>query len=85
MARTSNTQLSLELRSWGGARKGAGRPRKTRELPHRARPELNGRHPVHVTLRLVDGLPSLRTSSTFRVVREQLEAGASRFGFRLVH
>jgi REP element-mobilizing transposase RayT len=40
---------------------------------------------VHVTLRIVDGLPSLRTKSTFQQVKEALHAGADRFGFRLIH
>lgn len=78
-------QLDLHLVSWGGRRPGAGRPRRTSELPHVARPEIDGRHPVHVTLRILDGLPSLRTKGTFQRVRDCLREGSDRFGFRLVH
>jgi hypothetical protein len=48
----------------GGKRAGAGRklaPGKRASLPHRARPRHTGRHPVHVTLRVRPGLPSLRS------------------------
>ena len=83
----SMTQLELPKRfSHGGARPGAGRPRTgAHSLPHVAREELDRRHPVHVTLRLVSGLPSLRSKRFFGVVEAALRAGASRFGFSLVH
>jgi REP element-mobilizing transposase RayT len=39
---------------------------------------------VHVTLRIVDGVPSLR-GAVFGKVRRALAEGQERFGFRLVH
>jgi REP element-mobilizing transposase RayT len=41
--------------------------------------------PLHVTLRLARGLPTLRRTDTHRILREALAAGAERDGFRLVH
>ncbi|MEQ9498542.1 MAG: transposase [Deltaproteobacteria bacterium] len=80
-------QLALDIRTWGGRRRGAGRkstgPRAG--VSHRARPTVSVHHPVHVTLRVRSDVPSLRTQPVFRAVRAALEAGAERFGFRLVH
>ncbi len=72
----------------GGARVGAGRPKKkgrrTRAL-HAKRAALSRHDPLHVTVRLRDGLPVLRNSRTYRALRECFAAGKERFGFRLVH
>ena len=49
-------------RGHGGKRINAGRPRKDRSVQlHVARPEFSARHPLHVDVKLVKGLPSLRT------------------------
>ena len=55
----------------GGARKNAGRPRTGRchDAPHRRRPPLSRRHPVHVVLRAVAGLPRLRERRFYRALR----------------
>ena len=72
--------------SHGGARLGAGRPRGLNAgTPHVARPELKDTHPVHVTLRVARGLPSLRSKARFRVVKAALSAANGRFGFCVVH
>jgi putative transposase len=80
-------QGELFARTWGGAREGAGRklrgPRK--RVRHRTRESFRARCPVHVTLRLADGLPSLRRSDTYRVLLAALGGGCERFGVRLVH
>ena len=54
-------------------------------MSHARRPEVDARHPVHVTLRLVRGLPNLRTKRLRRVVEAALMAGGARFGMSLVH
>ena len=54
-------------------------------LPHVARDDSDRRHPVHVTLRIVDGMPSLRSPQLYSVVEDALRAGSRRFGFSLVH
>ncbi|HEU4579806.1 MAG TPA: transposase [Polyangiaceae bacterium] len=79
-------QLAFRFRTWGGARKGAGRPPKgdAAGVSHLRRPALSRHHPVHVTLRIVAGVPSLR-GALFRKVCGALAEGQERFGFRLVH
>ena len=80
-------QLAFSFRTWGGRRRGAGRPPNgaTAGVVHLRRPSLSHRHPVHVTLRIVSGVPSLRDGRVFAKVRQALAAGQERFGFRLVH
>jgi len=55
-------QGELLFRSWGGARKGAGRkPKGERAMaPHDTRPAHESQIPVLITTRLHPGLPSLR-------------------------
>src|SRR5207249_12086735 len=79
-------QLELRPRTWGGQRRGAGRKPSGRKvgIPHRARPDHDARHPVHVTLRAFHGLPSLRTEPLFPAVRHGLSQ-ASRNGLRVLH
>ena len=80
-------QLAFAFRTWGGKRKGAGRPPKgnTAGVSHLRRASLSRHHPVHVTLRIAAGVPSLRGGALFDKVRFALAAGRERFGFRLVH
>jgi hypothetical protein len=54
-------------------------------VPHRERAKLTTCVPLHVTLRLARGLPTLRQTQTHRILREALAAGSQRVGFRLVH
>jgi len=79
-------QRSLEFHSWGGVRKGADRKRKGKRarVAHSKRSALNASHPAHITLRIEDGLKSLRNKREYATVREALVAGANRFGMRLV-
>jgi REP element-mobilizing transposase RayT len=46
---------------------------------------LKPRHPVHVTLRLRQGLPSLRLAALSRLVLDSFHAAKERLGARLVH
>lgn len=56
--------------NWGGARPGAGRKRRSKaSVAHTPRPRHSPHHPLHVTLRVVPGLPSLRKRRLFRVVK----------------
>jgi REP element-mobilizing transposase RayT len=72
-------QLTLESArrpvGLGGWRPGAGRPRGHR-VSHGRRARFAARFPLHVTLRVVDGLPSLRTHGALRVVQRAI----ARFG-----
>src|SRR5690348_6914699 len=79
-------QVELPLKQWGGARRGAGRKRRSprRNVPHRPRPRFrNGA--LHVTLRLRAEVWNLRTHRCFRALRRSFERGCERFGYRLVH
>ena len=81
-------QLSLPLRAartWGGARKGAGRkPRGRPSMPHTTRPRVDPRYPVQVTIRATRGLPSLRSPRVFGALRRAI-ARASVDRFRVIH
>ena len=81
------TQHELPFKSWGGARPGAGRkPAGPRAgVSHRARAKHAARSPLHVTVRVKPGLPSLRSKAVYAALRAAFAAGCERFGFRLVH
>jgi REP element-mobilizing transposase RayT len=87
MARRSR-QLELPTpRTWGGARRGAGRPPidgRRPTVPHRSRPEHDPHHPVHVTIRAKRGNRSLRAARPFAAVYVAI-AAASNDGFRVIH
>jgi REP element-mobilizing transposase RayT len=83
-------QRAFKFRTWGGKRKGAGRPRKDGtigkpRIPHLPRVPLAKRFPVHVTWRMQPGVWKLRSHRCFSVLKSAMYKGASRFGFRLVH
>jgi len=74
--------------TWGGRRAGAGRPkgtRKSKRLPHVARPPVSPHKPHHVTVRVTRGTWNLRSQRCFRPVTAALEAVRKRAGFRVVH
>ena len=81
-------QLRLPLgraRTWGGARKGAGRkPRGRPSVPHDTRPKVDPRYPVQVTIRATPGLPSFRSPRVFGALRRAI-ARASVDRFRVIH
>jgi len=54
-------------------------------VPHRARPKLAPRYPVHVTLRVRNEVWNLRSRRCFRALARGFARGKDRFGFRLVH
>jgi REP element-mobilizing transposase RayT len=78
-------QTSLVFRTWGGARKGAGRKPAGAKAgaPHTVRPKVDRRLPLHLTMR-VAGVPSLRSQQCIKAVREAFRGGKARLGFRLV-
>jgi putative transposase len=81
-------QLRLPLavaRTWGGARKGAGRkPRGRPSMPHVTRPKIDARYPLQVTIRATPGLPSLRSPRVFGALQRTI-ARASVDRFRVIH
>src|SRR4029077_5116263 len=85
---TRGRQLRLPLgatRTWGGARKGAGRkPRGRPSMPHAARPKVDPQYPVQVTIRATPGLPSFRSPRVFGAPRRAI-ARASVDRFWVIH
>src|SRR5690242_18490069 len=81
-------QLTLALvdrPGWGGRRDKAGRKAGPHpDLPHVARERFGRPLPVHVTLRVRAGVPSLRTVPIVHEIRKRFAAGCERPGFRLV-
>jgi len=77
----------MSLPTRGGRRKGAGRPpRGPRSSErHKARPVHDRRHPVHVTLRVVADVASLRRRDMYLQLREATIVTARREDFRIVH
>lgn len=70
----------------GGPRRGAGRKPTGRHCdPKRRRERFSGWLPVHVTIRVRDGLPNLRVESLLAQLRETFAQACSRSDFCLVH
>lgn len=73
--------------SWGGARVGAGRPKRgaIASEAHRERPHLSPRHPVHVIARVVRGAGALHDQRARRAIERALHRSLGRTDFRIVH
>jgi REP element-mobilizing transposase RayT len=90
MARSRQLGLALPRpaprRSWGGVRKGAGRPRTLGrgELPHRGRASFSKASPLHVTLRTASNVYNLRSRRSANALKLAIFGGADRFGVRIV-
>jgi REP element-mobilizing transposase RayT len=85
--RARKRHVQQELFKNGGRRKGAGRkPKGSRPgTSHRERPEVKLRHPLHVVLRVVPAVGSLRRREMYRAVREATIVAALRERIRIVH
>ena len=71
----------------GGKRRGAGRPPKGYRAgaPHKKRPALAARYPVHVTLRVVSAVGSLRKRAAYHAIRQATLTAAAHGIIRIVH
>jgi REP element-mobilizing transposase RayT len=80
-------QTAFQFRTWGGKRKNAGRKRVAGkpQVKHRTRAPLDGRTPVHVTLRVLPDVTRLRRRDQYRVVRQALARTAHKSDFRVCH
>ncbi|MDB5216378.1 MAG: hypothetical protein JWO86_4305 [Myxococcaceae bacterium] len=93
MMAIAEAPLRPAKRTWGGAREGAGRPRKAPKdrtfVPHHARPVHKKRHPTHITLRARKGLPNFRSQRVHDMLRgileRQLRERRYRDEFQVVH
>ena len=77
-------QLKLDLRKRGGKRKGAGRPSVSGGRRHEKRPHITGREPLHVTIKLKEGRPSLKQKIVWKVFKRAVERARLK-GLRLAH
>jgi REP element-mobilizing transposase RayT len=70
----------------GGKRRGAGRPTKRKRAgsPHKERPFLHARYPIHVVLRVVGEVGNLRRRCVYQAIREATITTARREDFRIV-
>jgi REP element-mobilizing transposase RayT len=86
-SRRSEPEQLVLWKPRGGKRRGAGRPPKGARAgsPHKARPDLPARYPVHVTLRVVRAVGNLRRREVYHAIREATLATAWREDFRIVH
>lgn len=82
-------QLALGLGTrnrWGGRREGAGRKPGPRPIVlHRRRAPVAARFPCHVTVRVRDDVPSLRSAKLVREFERSLSTASDRGEFRVVH
>jgi REP element-mobilizing transposase RayT len=71
----------------GGKRKGAGRKPKGARAgsPHQARPEFKPYHGLHVVMRVVPAVGSMRRRSLYKAVRDATITAALRERIRIVH
>jgi hypothetical protein len=78
---------SMKSASWGGSRAGAGRPAKgpIASEPHKVRPPLSPRFPVHVTSRMTPGVRSVPNRRAYRALHRALQVSLARSDFRIVH
>ncbi len=84
--RPAQIAMTLTPAGRGGWRPGAGRkPAPHARVLHRARQRIPVHCPVHVTVRVRRGVPSLRVHRFVRAFRASLTACCVRAGFRVVH
>jgi hypothetical protein len=85
MRKPTQGELPLWKGRWGGFRPGSGRKRSERPpIPHEPREPFPARHPCHVTLKVREGIQSLRSVAVVKEV-ERTFRRCDRRGFRLVH
>ena len=85
--RSRKRHVQQELFRHGGKRKGAGRPPKGKRAgtTHEARQEIEARYPLHIVLRLVPEVGSMRRRKLYQAVRDATVVAAIRERIRIVH
>ena len=80
-------ELDLRRRTWGGPRPNSGRKKKPgkQDPAHRARPALRRYHPVHVVMRVRKGVKRLRQGRAYRAIRRCLVRCLGNDTFRVCH
>lgn len=79
--------MQQELFRHGGRRKGAGRKPKGRRAgsPHKPRPTIKPYHALHVVMRVVPAVGSMRRRGMYKALRDASITAALRERFRIVH
>ncbi len=77
-------QISLGLKFHGGKRRGAGRKNRSNLPAHTVRPDISIKTPLHVTMKLRKGLPSLRTKALLKIFRASVLKARLK-GLRIIH
>jgi REP element-mobilizing transposase RayT len=85
--RRSEPEQLVLFKQHGGKRRGAGRPPKGKRAgsPHKERPFLHARYPVHVVLRVIGAVRNLRRRCIYQAIREATLTTARRETFRIIH
>ena len=85
MRRARQQELDFRTERRGGKRANAGRKRRAArpQVPHRTRRELDGRTPVHVTVRVVREVDRLRTRDQYREIERALRRTGNKPDFRI--
>src|SRR5580765_338366 len=85
--RSEEAEQLVLFKKRGGKRRGAGRPPKGARAgaPHKERPFLQARYPVHVSLRVVSAVGNLRRRCVYQAIREATLTTARRENFRIIH
>ncbi|HEX8110111.1 MAG TPA: transposase [Kofleriaceae bacterium] len=86
-SRRQSKPVQQELFRHGGKRKGAGRkPRHGRAgSPHARRPAVKPHHALHVVMRVVPAVGSLRRRAMYKALRDATITAALRERIRIVH
>jgi len=84
--KSKTIQLDLFTnRGRGGRRTGAGRPRSIDSLQwHHTRPEFKSTEPLHINIKLIKGLPTLRAKNKFKLIKRAILNARVR-GLRIIH
>ena len=86
MRRPVQGELPLWRGRHGGARPHSGRPRLNNgRVPHLSRQDLGPKYPRLVTLKVREGMSSLRSVAVVRAVEDAFRRMRRREGFRLTH
>jgi putative transposase len=80
-------QQAFTFKTWGGKRRGAGRPPKGHRPsePHVQRERFARTTAVHVTLRVASSVGTLRRRDAYHAVRRATQVVLGRSDFRIVH
>jgi REP element-mobilizing transposase RayT len=85
--RRQRRQVQQELFRRGGKRRGAGRKPKGARAGerHGARPEFKACHALHVVMRIVPAVGTLRRRKLYKAMRDATITAALRERFRIIH